>query len=561
MIPSVADYLASRIADLGIDRVFGVPGDYTFPFDDAIEANPGLRWILCANELNAAYAADGYGRRFGAAALTTTYGVGELSALNGVMGSRAHNVPVIHVVGMPSLRIIHQKLITHHTLGDGDSGKFFDISASAACASTILTPQNAITEIDRLLDEALRQCKPVYFVVPHDQGKLPVIGTPRPGKPISDIRRQHSVEVELDNAVDAILARLGSARHPVVIPSHMIARFQLQAKLSHFLAKSHIPFATMPMSKGVITESHPDYIGLYNGDYSSPTEVRHIVETADLLIDFGGMILAELNAGLWSDTLPADRMISIHADWVQVGSSVWTNIALEDLIDRLIEKAPRCEDRPDLPVPQRLDLPGAPGEPTCSANLYPRIQRMLRPGDVLVAETGTCMLHLNKMLLPDQVGYESQSVWGSIGWATPAATGICMANTTGRTIMVTGDGSHGMTLNDLSVMGRYGIKPIIFVLKNDIHGIEDLVGDLGHVFNVLPLIPYHQLPAALGCDDWLTAEVKTVRELDAMIDRIQSHDGAAYISVAIPPSESKPLPEAVRNRMYKVNTPSPADAP
>jgi indolepyruvate decarboxylase len=76
------------------------------------------------------------------------------------------------------------------------------------------------------------------------------------------------------------------------------------------------------------------------------------------------------------------------------------------------------------------------------------------------------------------------------------------------------------------------------------------------VFNVLPLIPYHKLPEAMGCDNWLSVEVKTVGELDDVIERIQSHDGAAYISVAIPPSESKPLPEAVRNRMYKVNTPT-----
>lgn len=555
MTISVADYLASRIADLGIDCVFGVPGDYTFSFDDAVEANPKLRWILNANELNAAYAADGYGRRFGIAALTTTYGVGELSAINGVMGSMAHNVPVIHVVGMPSLRIVNQKLITHHTLGDGDYTNFFALSATAACASSILTPQNAISEIDRLFNEALRQCRPVYIVVPHDQGKLPLIGTPTQGKHISEYKRQISVKVELDNAVESILAKLKSAKTPVVIPSHLIARFDLQHKLAGFLMRCNIPFATMPMSKGLISEAHPKYLGLYNGDYSSPSGVKNTVEDADLVIDFGGMILAELNAGLWSDDLPMNRMISIHADWVQIESHVWTNIAIGDLIDALAERAPQFGDRADLPPQVKFDLVGSSNDPTNSQNFYPRVQRMLRSGDVVVAETGTCMLHLNRMLLPEGVGFESQSVWGSIGWSTPAALGIAMANTKGRTVIVTGDGAHGMTLNELSVMGRYAIKPIIFVLKNDIHGIEDLVGDLGHVFNVLPLIPYHKLPEAMGCDDWLSAEVKTVGELDDVIERIQFHDGAAYITVASPPSESKPLPEAVRNRMYKVDTP------
>lgn len=86
---TVVEYVVNRLADLGIDRVFGVPGDYAFPFDDAIEKCGRLQWIACANELNAAYAADGYARIYGASILSTTYGVGELSAINGVMGAKS----------------------------------------------------------------------------------------------------------------------------------------------------------------------------------------------------------------------------------------------------------------------------------------------------------------------------------------------------------------------------------------------------------------------------------------------------------------------------------------
>ena len=135
--PTVVEYVVKRLSELGIDRVFGVPGDYSFPIDDAVEACPALEWIGCANELNAAYAADGYARRHGAAILTTTYGVGELSALNGVMGSRAHRLPVFHLVGAPSRRITRQSLITHHSLGDGVYGNFEALSAAAACVSAI----------------------------------------------------------------------------------------------------------------------------------------------------------------------------------------------------------------------------------------------------------------------------------------------------------------------------------------------------------------------------------------------------------------------------------------
>ena len=99
---SVIDYIVQRLADEGITDCFGVPGDYAFPVCDAVDRNPNIRWVGCSNELNASYAADGYARVRGAAMLSTTYAVGELSAINGVMGAKAERSLVYHVVGMPS---------------------------------------------------------------------------------------------------------------------------------------------------------------------------------------------------------------------------------------------------------------------------------------------------------------------------------------------------------------------------------------------------------------------------------------------------------------------------
>jgi indolepyruvate decarboxylase len=128
---AVADYIVQRLAEEGINHCFGVAGDYLFPVCNAVERSQKVKWIGRSNELDASYAADGYARIRGAAMLATTYGVGELSALNGVMGAKAERSLVFHVVGMPSYQ--HQRLgkIAHHTLGDGIFGNFINISASA----------------------------------------------------------------------------------------------------------------------------------------------------------------------------------------------------------------------------------------------------------------------------------------------------------------------------------------------------------------------------------------------------------------------------------------------
>jgi indolepyruvate decarboxylase len=130
-----------------------------------------------------------------------------------------------------------------------------------------------------------------------------------------------------------------------------------------------------------------------------------------------------------------------------------------------------------------------------------------------------------------------------------------MAKTSGRTLVVPGDGSHQLTLNELGVMGRYGIKPVIFVLNNDLYGVEIVIGESGHPYNDLAPVNYHLLPEAFGCKGWLTAKVSTVAELDQVLDRIDSRDGAAYVEVMIPNEESQPLPDAVIDRGYKVKTP------
>ena len=90
-------------------RLFGVPGDFNLTFLDNILASDKLRWIGNTNELNAGYAADGYAREHGFAAMVTTFGVGELSANNPLAGSFAEYAPVLHIVGAPSTEVQDSK--------------------------------------------------------------------------------------------------------------------------------------------------------------------------------------------------------------------------------------------------------------------------------------------------------------------------------------------------------------------------------------------------------------------------------------------------------------------
>ena len=112
----------------------------------------------------------------------TTYAVGELSALNGVMGAKAERSCVFHLVGMPTMRNQRVHQIIHHTLGDGEFQNFAKISEQAACVSAVITPDNCVHEMERLIATARAESRPAYVLVasdyavcrrPSDPGPLP----------------------------------------------------------------------------------------------------------------------------------------------------------------------------------------------------------------------------------------------------------------------------------------------------------------------------------------------------------------------------------------------------
>jgi indolepyruvate decarboxylase len=127
---------------------------------------PGIEWIGCCNELNAGYAADGYARLRGVGAVSTTHGVGELSAINAVGGSYAESLPIFHLTGMPTMPAQTARSLVHHTLGNGGFDLFKKMADTVVCASAIMTPQNVAHETERLIATALYQRRPVYIGLP-----------------------------------------------------------------------------------------------------------------------------------------------------------------------------------------------------------------------------------------------------------------------------------------------------------------------------------------------------------------------------------------------------------
>jgi indolepyruvate decarboxylase len=175
---------------------------------------------------------------------------------------------------------------------------------------------------------------------------------------------------------------------------------------------------------------------------------------------------------------------------------------------------------------------GSAEDPISAAALYPRWANFLKPDDILVAETGTASIGLVSALMPQGATFHNQTLWGSIGWATPAAFGVAVAAPDKRVVLVTGDGSHQLTVQEIGQFGRRGLKPIVFLLNNDGYLIERMLcKNPAIAYNDLAPWRYAELPRVFGCDDWLTARVTTCGELDAALGSATNSSTGVYIEV------------------------------
>ena len=327
-----------------------------------------------------------------------------------------------------------------------------------------------------------------------------------------------------------IAERIKKATSVVAIPAFTVSRLGLQKQARQAIEALGCPFATTLMEKCVIDESHPQFAGIYCGAASDP-KTRQIVEGADLVLDLGGVNLNDITTAAYSGKLDLSRFITVGLNDVRIIDGVIGGVRLGDVLAELAKLKPSSSPYRETRQ-AAAPLSGKPSDNITMDALYPRYAAFLRPGDTVVLETGSTSLGVTPMILPDGVRVEAQVLWGSIGWATPAAFGVAMADPDRRTVLITGEGSHQLTANDLGAMGRFGANIIVFVLNNSGYLIERALEENPNwTYNDLAPWNYAELPKALGCSDWHTARVTTLGELDEAMKAARASKAGAYIEI------------------------------
>ena len=516
---NVAEYIVKRLEELGVNDYFGLPSDYNFNILYTIKNNPNLKWIGCTNGLNAGYAADGYARIKGYGALVTAYGGGELSSINAIAASMAENVPVINIVGLPSTKYIKEDM--QYNLRNVDYKTYMNTFSSVVAAFAFLEKDNAKQEIDRVLGIMIKEKKPVYLAIPSDIALLKI------DDKYSNYDYASNKDV-LNDAAQKIAEKIAKSKKPVIIGDVLIKRFDAEIEYKDFVMQSRIPVSNFLMGLNLIDMDYEKYIGGYFGKYRNPISQKYI-EESDCLIAVG-TIYNDINAFGFNLSKKINDGIAIYGNYTYIDGELYEDIKMSDLLEAITKLIPPKNieiDKPNIGYKQR----SADVVPLTTDYVYSRIQSFIKENDIVISDIGSITYGIAQMRFLESVDVQLQTIWGSIGWATPAALGASIAKPKSRVVLITGDGAHQVTGMEIGTMLRYGVKPIVIVMNNNGYATERLLSrDSKEDINDVISINYSKFARVFDGDVWST-KVSTSEDFDKALKVTQIMNKMCYIEV------------------------------
>jgi pyruvate decarboxylase len=449
--------------------------------------------------------------------------------------------------------------LLHHTLADGDFGRFAKMSEQISSAVVILKDKPTAS---KLIDESITECycssKPVYIGFPMDLVQAEVDPSPLERPLVLQEPASNPIAVE-ENVVNMVLDLILGAQNPIIIIDSLGGKPQALKSTRSFVEKSGLPCVIMPMAKGIVDESLISYRGVYAEKASEPG-VFEQVQLSDLLLVVGPRPIDLNTAGFRTD-MPHIETIKFGRDTVEMRGQVIASLRMSGVLTKLSsafdDRMSPSNSSASMPAPKLSDT-SEKGDSVSSASTPPkrsidgnnalvfqssildksppltqewvwqRISTWLEEDDIIAADAGTSLFGTTWTRYPRGAVLLSQYLWCSIGYAVGAAVGAAIAAREDeqksnalrrRTILLTGDGSLQMTAQEISTMVRRGLPIIMFVVNNGGCTVERKVHGEHQEYNNIQPWDCKLLPTAFQAapETVRTYDVWTKAEFDMLL--------------------------------------------
>ena len=466
MLLSGSDILVRTLIEQGVDVVFGYPGGQVINiYDSLYKYQDELRHVLTAHEQGASHAADGYARATGKVGVViATSGPGATNLVTGIATAYLDSVPMVAITGN----------VPNSTIGT-DGFQEIDITG----VTLPITKHNYfVGSVDKLADtvrEAFKLAKsgrpgPVLIDIPKDvqiakfdyEPAAPV--TADEAFPAKDIRIQQAAQT------------INGAKKPFIYFGGGLITSEAQDELLQMAELIDAPIGCSLMGVSGVPTDYPRFLGMQgmHGHYACSTAMHH----ADCIIALGCRFNDRVT-GNRSKFAVGTKIVHIDIDGAELGKTVSPAHGLRGDVKKTLQKLLPLLNKTEHPewqaeidqyiVEEQAALDSREG--MTPRNVITTLNRYLSENTPVATDVGQHQMWAAQYLnLKTSRRFLSSGGLGTMGFGMGAAIGAAMA-TQERTVLVTGDGSFGMNLNELATAVANKVPLVILLLNNNVLGM------------------------------------------------------------------------------------------
>ena len=529
-----ADILIRTLIEQGCDTVFGYPGGQILNvYDSLYKYQNEIRHMLTAHEQGAAHAADGYARATGKVGVVmSTSGPGATNLVTGIATAYLDSIPLVAICGnVPTTQI------------GTDSFQEIDITG----VTLPITKHNYfVGSVENLADTireafALAQSGrpgPVLIDVPKDVQTA--VCDYEPQAPVQPEERHAAKDVRIKEAA----ALINASKRPFIYFGGGLITSEAQEEMLALAEKIDAPIGCSLMGLSGIPTDHPRFLGMQgmHGHYASSMAMHD----ADLIISLG-VRFNDRVTGNREKFAKLAQIIHIDVDGSELSKTVNSACGLRGDVKLTLQKLiplVNAEQKPDwekavkaLKETENDYLDIRPG--LTPRNAIMTLNKHLGENTAVATDVGQ-----HQMWAAQNVNFKkprrfiSSGGLGTMGFGLGAAIGAAVG-TGERSVLVTGDGSFGMCLNELTTAVTYNVPVVILLMNNGVLGMvrqwQTLFFNKHYSNTILDRkTDFVALSRAFGADG---EAVDTVATLDKAFEHAFSCDGPYVIDCRIDKDE------------------------
>ena len=526
-----AQFLVQALKKQGVTQVFGYPGGAIMPVYDALY-DGGLAHQLCRHEQGAAMAAVGYARASGQVGVCiATSGPGATNLVTGLAEALLDSVPLVAISGQ----------VPCSAIGTDAFQEVDVLGMSLSCTKHSFMVTDA-ADLGRVLAEAFAIATegrpgPVLIDLPKDV-QLAAVPTQSPLFAVE--------EPEALNPSELTAARtlLAAAERPVLYVGGGVGMANAEQQLRDFAAATGMPAVTTLKGIGALDPDSPVYLGMLG--MHGTKAANYAVQQCDLLLVVGARFDDRVTGKL-EEFAPEAKVIHLDVDAAEFGkrraAEVGITADLKQVLPRLAMSlaidpwrehcaAMACE------YAFRYDHPG---QAIYAPALLKQLSAKLPESSVVACDVGQHQMWVAQhMRFTSPRNHLSSAGLGTMGFGLPAAIGAKMSRPEDEVVLVSGDGSFMMNVQELGTIRRAQLKVKMVLLDNQRLGMvrqwQELFFDGRYSETILSDNPdFVALAAAFG----IPGETITCKEqIAGALDRLLASEGAYLLHVAISEEEN-----------------------